>query len=315
MPHSFEMEKVVTFTFPLGARSQPAELFVAPLAEESERQVLAFLSASSSVQAVFMTSLLRDNGLESPFNRGVFYGARSALSGELVGVALIGHATLVETPDAFALEAFARVARDCQRAHVIMGEAEKIKNFWRHYVRGGRQRLRLLCREMLFELREPVASTEPVAGLRPATLDDLPYVMPVQACMAFEESGVDPMTQDAHGFRLRCARRIEQGRVFVWIEEGRLIFKADVLADTNEAVYVEGVYTSPLARKQMHGTRCLSQVARELLARSHSILLLVNEQNLKAQAFYRQAGFDFGGYYDTIFLSSPAAAGEGQWGD
>jgi predicted GNAT family acetyltransferase len=129
--------------------------------------------------------------------------------------------------------------------------------------------------------------------------------MPVQACMAFEESGVNPMECDAIGFRLRCARRIEQGRVFVWIENNRLLFKADILAETDRAVYLEGVYTSPSARNRTYGSRCVAQVARKLLHHgARTIMLLVNEQNHKARAFYSRAGFRTTAYYDTIFLQS-----------
>jgi predicted GNAT family acetyltransferase len=112
------------------------------------------------------------------------------------------------------------------------------------------------------------------------------------------------MKADPVGFRLRCARRIEQGRVFVWVEDDRLLFKADLLADTEASIYLEGVYTNPSARNQAYGSRCLAELARTLLSRTRSIILLVNEENHKAQEFYRRAGFRFGGYYDTIYLQS-----------
>lgn len=310
VPPISKMKKAATFTIPLPAAARNESLSVEPLTYEHEREVLAFFSAAASVQAVFMESLVRDNGLESPFNRGTFYGARRAAGREqLAGVALIGHATLVETGEDAALKAFAHVARARPGAHVILGEEERIKCFWRHYAPGG-QRARLVCRELLFELRdEPLLMPDVAVGLRLATLDDLRFLMPVQACMAFEESGVNPIESDAVGFRLRCARRIEQGRVFVWIQDERLLFKADILAVTERAVYLEGVYTSPAARNQERGSRCLSHMARMLLSRTRSVQLLVNEQNQKAVTFYRRAGFNFAGYYDTIFLQ-PGYQGE-----
>lgn len=300
MPHSFELKKSASFSITVTPRAE--SLGVSPLMYEDEREVLSFLACADSVQAIFMTGLVRDNGLESPFNRGIFYGARRDFDKELVGIALVGHATLVETSDDEALRTFAHIAREIPGAHVHLGPEASIKQFWRHYSRGG-QRARLFCRELLFEMRElfPL-ETEEVEGLRLATLQDLAYVMPVQACMAFEESGINPLETDPVGFRLRCARRIEQGRVFVWIEEGRLLFKADILADTPRAVYLEGVYTSPSTRNQAYGSRCLLQTARTLLSRTRSVVLLVNEQNRKAHEFYRRAGFEFGGNYDTIYL-------------
>ncbi|MCA1613554.1 MAG: GNAT family N-acetyltransferase [Acidobacteria bacterium] len=141
------------------------------------------------------------------------------------------------------------------------------------------------------------------AGLRPATPEDLPLVLPAQAAMAVEECGVNPLEVDPQGFRERCARRIGRGRVWVAVGAGGgLDFKADVMAETPEAVYLEGVYVRPGARGTGLGRRCMTQLARELLARSRAVCLLVNESNLEAQSFYRKLGFGLRGLYETIYL-------------
>jgi uncharacterized protein len=269
------------------------------LTNAQQGEALAFL-AGRPLHTVTMAGFIRDNGIESPLNRGQYYATRD-LDGRINGLALIGHATLIETESDEALAAFARIARSCAHAHMLMGEQDKVERFWNNYAEG--EMPRLICREMLYELRWPVAVHEAVRGLRPATLDDLNLIMPVHAHMAFEESGVNPMERDAVGFRLRCARRIEQGRVFVWIEEGRLIFKADIVADTPDGIYVEGVYVSSEERGKGYGLRCLSQLSRNLLARTKSICLLVNERNWKAQAFYLSAGYKLRATYETIFLN------------
>ena len=75
----------------------------------------------------------------------------------------------------------------------------------------------------------PIAPLEPVSDLRPARAMSLELVMPIQAELAFAESGVNPMEVDPKGFRTRCLRRIEQERTWVVVEEDRLIFKADVI--------------------------------------------------------------------------------------
>ncbi len=247
-----------------------------------------------------MASFIRDNDLVSPLNRGTFYSCRNA-EGQLEGVALIGHATLIEARTDEALAAFARLAQDCPRAHLIMGEQEKIGRFWELYGEDGRAP-RLACRELLFELQWPVAVWEAVKDLRQATLDDLELIVPVHAQMAFEESGVNPLEADPTGFRRRCARRIEQGRVWVWVEDGRLIFKTDIIAETPEVIYLEGVYVNPEERGKHYGLRCISQLGRNLLGRVRSISILVNEQTERAQAFYHKAGYKMRGYYDTIYL-------------
>jgi predicted GNAT family acetyltransferase len=120
--------------------------------------------------------------------------------------------------------------------------------------------------------------------------------------MATEECGVDPLSVDPEGFRARCARRIERGRTLVVIEAGRLVFKAEVMAETPEVVYVEGVYVEPGARGTGYGHRCLSQLGRALLAGSRAVCLLVNERNPEALAFYLKAGYQPCGTYVTIYL-------------
>ncbi|PYS85101.1 MAG: hypothetical protein DMF67_02270 [Acidobacteria bacterium] len=269
------------------------------LGNEHKEEVLQFLSARP-VHTVVMAGFIRDNGLVSPLNRGSFYGCRNE-EGQLKGVALIGHATLIETESEEALAAFARVARECSRTHVMMGEQEKIERFWSHYAEG-RRAPRLICRELLMEQRWPVEVREAAPGLRLATPDDLHQVMVVQGQMAFEESGVNPMETDPEGFRRRCLRRIEQGRVWVWVEGDRLIFKADIISETPDVIYVEGVWVAPEERGQGYGLRCLSQLSRDLLNRAKAVTLLVNEKAPEAIAFYRRAGYRLCSSYDTIFL-------------
>lgn len=285
--------------FVMNDNPQTEALIVETLANGQEHEVLAFLAARP-LHTVCMASLVRDNGLVSPLNRGVFYACRNAAR-QLEGVALVGHATLFEARTQSAVAAFASLAQNHTRAHMLLGEQEKIAQFWQHYAAGG-QAARVLCRELLFELRWPVEAQRQVKDLRLATLADLDLVMPAQARMAEAESGINPMKVDAVGFRLRCARRIEQGRTWVLVENNELIFKADVVAETPEVSYLEGVFVQAEERGQGYGLRCLSQLSRNLLARVRSICLLVNEQNREAQAFYGRAGFQYQCSYETIFL-------------
>ncbi|HEV2862903.1 MAG TPA: GNAT family N-acetyltransferase [Pyrinomonadaceae bacterium] len=266
---------------------------------DDEREVLAFL-AERPVHTVVMNGYIRDNGLESPFNRGTFYACRDG-EGRLQGVALIGHAMFVEARTDEAYEAFAHLAQKHRTAHMLLGEQDAVRRFWAHYGEAG-QTPRLFCRELLFEQRWPVEAHHAVEDLRLATLDDLMLAMPVHAALAYEESGVNPLETDLPGFRLRCARRIEQGRVWILVRDGQLIFKADVISDTPDCVYIEGLYVDPLERRKGHGLACLSQMTRRLLERSGAVCALANEQNLGAQALLAKAGFRLRGYYDTVFL-------------
>jgi len=269
------------------------------LTETDKNEVLSFLS-ERAIHTVNMVGLIRDNGLQSEHNRGTFYGCRNS-DGRLEGVALIGHATLIETRTRRALKEFALTAQIYSGTHVIMGEQESVEDFWNSYADDGQQ-MRKVCREVLFELKRPLETTKKVEGLRLATVAELHLIAPIHAAMAEAESGVNPLETDREGFLQRCTRRINKGRVWVVVKENCLLFKADVQADTSEVIYLEGVWVNPQVRGTGLGRRCLTELSQLLLNHTHSICVLTNEENEKAHVFYRMCGFRRISIYDTIFL-------------
>jgi GNAT superfamily N-acetyltransferase len=277
--------------------SRPASLQLLVKGEEAE--ALNFLAAHP-VQNVIMMSLIRDNGFDNGLNRGSFYACRDA-RGKLTGVALIGHHILFAGQCAETIGAFARRAREHGDAHVILGDRESVGQFWAGYAREGESPL-LVQRELLLEQKWPVAVREFVPGLRLATHADIELVATSHAQMAFAESRINPLEVDREGFLARIRRRVEQERVWVWIEGDHLIFKTDIISYTPEVIYLEGVYVNPSERGKGYGLRCLSQLSRELLRRAKSLCLLVNEHNEPAQAFYQRAGYKLHSHYDTIYL-------------
>ncbi len=222
-------------------------LTIHPLSNKEEPEVLAFLAARP-VHTVIMDGFIRDNGLKSELNRGTFYGCRDA-RGKLEGVALIGHATLIETRSEAALAAFARFARNCPFAYMVLGESVKIATFWNHFAQG-KDRPRRVCRELLFEQKYAGSRHRQVQGLRLATPDDLSTLLPLYAQLHFEESGVNMLETDPKGYRRRWLRRIEQNRVWVWMRDGQLIFNADIVSKTPSCVYLRRRVCSPGGARQ-----------------------------------------------------------------
>ena len=277
-----------------------AQVAVEPLSAKHEAEVIEFLS-QRPIHTVALLSMIRDNGLVNSLNRGKFFGCRD-VNGHLEGVALVGHATLMETVSDRALQALAHIARECPYTHMIMAEQERVQDFWRNYAEIG-QTPRLACREWLLELQAIGCSAEGISTLRLATEEELELVMPIQAQLAFEESGVDPMLVDPTGFRRRCLRRITQGRTWVLFENNKLVFKADVISETNDVIYLEGIWVAEDRRNGRIGSRCMNELSRRLLQRADSICLLVNELNSSALNFYRKCGFRFRATYETIFLN------------
>jgi predicted GNAT family acetyltransferase len=274
---------------------------VRPLSVADEAEVLEFLSARP-LHTVYLASLIRDNGIVSDLNRGCFFGWRSE-SEALEGVALIGHATIIESENTECIRAFAELAKHHTPAYLIRGEQQKIEVFWKYYT-DGKHKARLLCGELLLRLKTIPTHTTAVSGLRLATIADLETIVKVNASMALDESGVNPLMRDPQGFRERAERRIDKGRIWVWIENERLLYKSDIVAETPQAIYLEGVYVHPEHRRQGYGLRCITQLAASLLEHTGAICLAVNEKSAGIQRFYKRAGYEVVCRYDSIYLDN-----------
>jgi len=181
-----------------------------------------------------------------------------------------------------------------------MGESHRVNSFLEYFPKD--RRPRRVYREQLFEQRSKERVEDLVGCLRRATPEEVDLVVPVHAAMTLEETGVNPLDTDPAGFRERCARRIQQGRVWVCVKDGRLLFKADVISDLPEVNYLEGIYVIPEKRGQGFGTRCLKQLTNTLLTHTKSVCLLTKEEKSAAQACYRSAGYKLREHYETMFL-------------
>lgn len=276
-----------------------APLVVSPLLQGKEEETLAALSGPSLTN-VIMSGFIRDNGLASPLNRGHFYACHDEQD-RLKGIALIGHTILFEAFDERAIEAFAEIARRETAPHLLMGEHNAVERFWNYYA-DETQSPRLVCPVLFLQRRERFEEQLPVSGLRPAMRDDLEQVVEAQAAMALETSGVDPLKKDPAGFRARYLRRIEKQRVWVLMKDRRLVFKADIIAETPQATYLEGVYVSPEERGKGLGRNCLVGVGRILLERTKAIYLFVEHENKRTKSFYLNLGFSVAGNYDLLYF-------------
>lgn len=265
----------------------------------SEERILSALS-SESLTNVIMAGFIRDNSFINPLNRGRFYTCRDEKN-RVEGVALIGHTILFEAFSDRAIQAFATLARRESSPHLLMGEHNAVERFWKYYASND-ESPRLVCPIIFLQRREQFAEQAEVCGLRLATGEDLEQVVHAQAAMVFETSGVDPLKKDPVGFRQRYLRRIDKKRVWVVIENGRLIFKTDVIADTPQATYIEGVYIRPEERGKGLGRRYVTALGRILLERTNAIYLFVENEDTRTKSFYQNLGFTVSGQYDLLYF-------------
>ncbi|HYJ89978.1 MAG TPA: GNAT family N-acetyltransferase [Pyrinomonadaceae bacterium] len=276
-----------------------AGLDVVKLTEADRAEVLDFLNIRP-VHTVVMASFIHDNGIESGLNRGTFYGYHGD-NGELEGVALLGHCTLIESRSDRAMAAFAQRAKiDRTRINLIMSEHEAALDFWQWYAGSAKPRLNFT--ELLFETSFPMLVQECEWDIRLARTEELEKVAEAHAEVVFIESGRDPMVNDREGFLQRVARRIEMGRTFVVFDGDKLIFKADIVAEADVIVYLEGIYVAPDLRGRGVGSRCLSKLNLVLLERSDRVCMLSNERFTGARKSFEKAGYRVTGRCTTLFV-------------
>lgn len=271
------------------------------LTHDHQAEALRFLS-ERPLHTFGLTGLIKDNGLQSPINRGRFYACRDR-TGSLQGIGLVGYNTLFEARTDQAVRAFADLSRGYPDTFLILGEEAGIRTFWESYTPPTSHDAKI-DRYVLFTRMGPVKVRRPMENLRRASLADLDSVVVAHNKIGIEETGVDGLRRDREGFSKRCADRIQRGRTWVLSEKERVIFKIEVMTQTPEVTYLESMWVDPEERSKGYGFRCLGQLSKNLLEHTGCVCLLVNESNKAAQALYKKAGFEVTGNYLAVFLNT-----------
>ena len=259
--------------------------------------VLALL-AQDPVRGIHLRSMIDDRGLCSPAHRGSFYGY--FVHGRLTGVALLGHYIICYGDDA-AFAAFADAAvKSKANSRVLFGPQADVESIWGHLSQQGRETKHVQTHQWMVceKARLPLGALQ----LRRANLDEAPLVAVAQAETIQQECGYDPRNNDPEGFLRRVADRIGRGRTWVRVDDGRVVFKAELMSVTPEAVYLEGIWTHPACRNRGIARECVSELVHRLLRRHKAICLVVEEQNITAQRVYQKVGFVLANSYQARYL-------------
>jgi predicted GNAT family acetyltransferase len=127
-------------------------------------------------------------------------------------------------------------------------------------------------------------------GLRRATPADLELLVPACAAAHREEIGIDPLHRDAEGFRWRTRAQIDEGRSWLWLEDGQILFKAEASAWTPSAVQLQQVWVDPELRNRGYAQRGMRDLCGLLLARVPTVCLFVRPENAPAIRVYEAIG-------------------------
>jgi ribosomal protein S18 acetylase RimI-like enzyme len=259
---------------------------MAHLVEPPTAQILDYC-AEDPVERVF---------LEDAARRGLGRFSGLAQDGRLVALCHTG-ANVV--PSGRGCGVFAE-ATTRARARMLIGEQVAVTELWD------------AARRKLPKPREdrpgqPVYAIETTpeqggTGLRPARLADFELLVPACAQAHEVELGIDPLDRDADGFRWRTRAQIEEGRSWLWTEDGVILFKAEASAWTPAAVQLQQVWVDPVARGQGYGERGLRDLIRLLLERVPRVCLFVRADNPAAIRLYDKVGMEHVLDYRSVLL-------------
>ena len=280
------------------------------------------LRTKSPVQA--LTTADRDDALElcsHDLAANVFVAARilegvlSSQPGTLLGYREDGQleamcwasANLVPVEaDATSIAAFAeRVRRWRRHCASILGPSDQVNELWRILAPSWGPARALRPRQPLMSTmsRPSELGVELDPRVRPATADEVDLVMPAAAHMFTAEIGYPPNSGSGHAYRMSLLALIERQHTYVVIEDGEVLFKADVGSVALGCAQIQGVWLAPRLRGRGLAVPAMAAVVEQVMERRAPwVTLYVNDFNTSARATYASVGFEDVGSFTTVLL-------------
>lgn len=271
------------------------------LDDDDRDSVLALLDADPAAN-VFVAARVHAQGLDPWRLGGEMWGWTS--HGRVRALCYAGANFVPVGDDPHALQAFAdRARRQGRRCSSLVGETAAVGPLWE-----------LLEPEWgpARDVRphQPLMVTSRPSGVTPDPLvrlvrpDELDTLLPACVAMFTEEVGIPPSAADrGANYRARVNELILQKRAYARIEDGRVVFKAELGAVTPYACQVQGVWVDPSLRGRGLSVAGMAAVVDLALADAAPLVsLYVNDYNLAALAAYRRVGFHETGTFMSVLF-------------
>uniref|UniRef100_UPI0015F0EBED GNAT family N-acetyltransferase n=1 Tax=Streptomyces phytophilus TaxID=722715 RepID=UPI0015F0EBED len=160
------------------------------------------------------------------------------------------------------------------------------------------------ARQPLMVTASMPADVEPDPLVRRIRKDEMDLIMPACVAMFTEEVGISPLAGDGGLlYQARVAELVGGGRSFARVEDGEVVFKAEIGAATAHACQIQGVWVAPGHRGRGLSETGLAAVLRYALREvAPMVSLYVNDFNTVARAAYRRVGFrEVGAFMSVLF--------------
>ena len=143
----------------------------------------------------------------------------------------------------------------------------------------------------------------PDPAVRRVLLDELDVLYPASVAMFTEEVGVSPEAEGPAHYRARVAQLISRGWAFARIEDGEVVFKAEIGVATARACQIQGVYVHPAWRGRGIAAPGMAAVVQMALREVAPVVTLyVNAGNIAARRAYERAGFVRAATFTTVLF-------------
>jgi uncharacterized protein len=226
--------------------------------------------------------------------------------GELRGLAWVSSNVVpVELDDDGVAAVASRISRMRRQCASIFGPSGQVVGLWDRLgptwgpVRAIRTHQPLLTTRT----RPSVLGLALDHGVRPARMDEVDLVLPAAAHMFTEEIGYPPYFGSDRGYRASIAALVRAGHTFVKVEDGEVVFKADVGSLALGCAQVQGVWLHPRLRGQGLSVPAMASVVEQVLSDlAAEVSLYVNDFNVAARATYERCGFREVGSFTTVLL-------------
>jgi predicted GNAT family acetyltransferase len=247
------------------------------------------IAARDPIVNVFVLSRLQSGGGRVG---GELWGHQR--DGQLRSLCWLGANVVPVEADAAAIAAFAdRAKRLPRRCSSIVGRAEHVLPLWNELAPVWGPARELRPRQPLLVIDRVTQVPEPDPAVRVARPDELDVLLPACVAMFTEEVGVSPLAGDGGAlYRARVRELLETRRAYARIENGEVIFKAEIGAASAGVCQIQGVWVNPAHRGRglaVAGMAAVVELARREVA--PIVSLYVNDYNLPALATYRRVGF------------------------
>ncbi|MGY1438340.1 GNAT family N-acetyltransferase [Streptomyces reniochalinae] len=204
-----------------------------------------------------------------------------------------------------AVRAFAeRARRQGRRCSSLVGPAGPTRALWAALEPywGPAREVRAIQPLMVADRTPDRVAPDPL--VRRVDKTEMDLVLPACVAMFTEEVGVSPLAGDGGlVYQARVAELVGTGRSFARIEDGRVVFKAEIGAATPEACQIQGVWVAPDRRGEgLSETGMAAVLAYALRDVSPLVSLYVNDYNAPARATYRRVGFREVGTFTSVLF-------------